>query len=357
MTPTRYGRRARRRRRLSAAVLVIVVAATITLTLTGGTPHRHASKPLDPRATTTTAPPPPAPPYAIGTLSTTLTEPPGTGGSSRILPTVVRYPASGAAGSPATPGAAPLRTAGPYPLVVFSEGFDVSPESYALLLDAWAAAGYVVADPTYPFTSPTSPGGPVRADIVNHPADLSFVISTLLQASAAPSGSLSGLIAPGEVGVIGHSDGGDVSLASVANTCCRDARIKAAVILSGAELSWFKGQYFTAPSVPMLVVQGTNDPYYNPPSCSVQIYNQASQPKYYLSMIGQDHTSAYIPPGPAIEVVAKVTIAFLDEYLKGSPSGSPGSLLADGTVQGLATITDAPSVPIVPGACPDAPAG
>lgn len=268
----------------------------------------------------------------------------------------MRYPAIGTPGGTNVAGATPLRQGGPYPLVVFSQGFDIQPERYALLLNAWAQAGYVVADPAYPFTSPNSPGGLVRTDIIHHPADLSFVITSLLHVNAKAGGTLSNLINPAEVGVIGQSDGGDVSLAAIANTCCRDARIKAAVILSGAELTWFTGTYFTTPAVPILVVQGTNDLTENPLVCSTQLYNEAPQPKYYLSMIGQTHLSAYLAPGAPLRVVVRVTRDFLDGYLRHDASKRL-AMSAAGTVPGRATITSRASVGPTTGTCPDAPVG
>ena len=36
---------------------------------------------------------------------------------------------------------------GPFPLVVFSHGYAVTPDFYAPMLERWAAAGYVVAAP------------------------------------------------------------------------------------------------------------------------------------------------------------------------------------------------------------------
>jgi predicted dienelactone hydrolase len=249
-----------------------------------------------------------------------------------------------------------LRQKGPYPLIVFSQGFDIQPERYALLLNAWAKAGYVVVDPTYPFTSPNSPGGLVRTDIVHHPADLSFVISSILDLNAHAGGTFSNLINPAELGVIGQSDGGDVSLAAIANTCCRDARIKAAVILSGAELAWFQGAYFTTPGVPMLVVQGTNDLVENPVACSVELYNEAPEPKYYLSMIGQTHLSAYLAPGAPMQVVIRVTLDFLERYLR-HDQAIGNTMTAAGTVPGLATITSQTTLGPSTGSCPDAPVG
>ena len=329
-----------------ALVLVAVLVATAG----------HGPSASRPNTTHPSSPPatlPPEPPFAVGTLTLSLSEPGKPGEAVRTLPTTVRYPAIGTPGRSDQAGATPDKPGGPYPLVVFSEGYGFDPETYAPLLDAWAMAGYVVVDPVYPFTAPTSPGGLVRSDIVNHPADLRFVITSMLGDSAAAGGTLAGMIDSAEVGVIGHSDGGDVSLAVANNSCCRDSRIKATVILSGAELAWFAGVYYSQPAVPMLVVQGTNDDI-NPPSCSVQLYNQASQPKYFLSLAGQTHTSAYTQAGQPLDVVAKVTTDFLNGYLKGSRAGI-GALSPDGTVSGLATLTDAASVPPNDQPCPDAP--
>ncbi|NNN00806.1 MAG: hypothetical protein HKL86_03115 [Acidimicrobiaceae bacterium] len=281
----------------------------------------------------------------MGRTTLTVTEPASGSLAARSLFTVVRYPSS---------GSGPLRSKGPFPLVIFSQGYGVAPESYVHLLNSWAAAGYVVADPAYPFTSPNSPGGLVRSDIVHHPNDLSAVITTLLTESASSSGVLSGLIDPSRIAVIGHSDGGDVALAAVANDCCRDPRIKAAILLSGAELAWFPGKYFTTPGVPLLVVQGSIDYNLNPVPCSVALYNEAPRPKYYLSMIGQTHFSAYLPPGRALNVVTRVTIDFLNGYLRHSAT-SLASMISAGSVPGLAAITAQVALPPVAGACPDGP--
>jgi dienelactone hydrolase len=344
----------RRRRAVLGAAVVLLAVVGVLVAVVGHGPSAVPSATTRPTDLPTTPPTsPPQPPFAVGTLTLTLTEPAGPSGAVRTLPTTVRYPAMGAVGSPDQAGAVPDRSGGPYPLVIFSEGYDISPEAYATLLDAWTVAGYVVADPVYPFTAPTSPGGLIRSDIVNHPTDLTFVISSMLGDSAAAGGTLPGMIDSHEVGVIGHSDGGDVSLAAASNTCCRNSLVKAAIILSGAELAWFPGTYYSPPAVPMLAVQGTNDTM-NPPSCSVQLYNQAPQPKYYLAMAGQIHTSAYTQAGQPLDVVAKVTTDFLNGYLKGSAAGI-NALATDGMVAGLASLTNAASVPPDDQPCPDAP--
>jgi len=234
--------------------------------------------------------------------------------------------------------------------VVFSQGFDVSAASYAALLDAWASAGYVVAAPTYPDTDPSASGGPNEQDIVNHPADLRYVIQTLV---SAPPAAVSRVLDSSEVAVVGQSDGGDVSLAAAGNTCCRSNAVKAAVILSGAELSSFGGTYFRSKPVPLLVVQGDNDTI-NPPACSAQIYDQARPPRHYLGLPGAEHLPPYLDAGTDQAIVERATIDFLNGYLK-RVSQSLATLNKDGSLAGVAAITSSPQAPITPGSCPGAP--
>lgn len=304
----------------------------------------------------------PGAPYAVGKLAIVVREPSSGATAERSFTAIVRYPALGRAGNVAA-GLPPMRGANKFPLLVFSQGYDMSPEAYAGLLDAWASAGYVVADPFYLFTTPGQPGGVNRADIVRHPTDLRFTISRLIALADQPHGVLSGLVNADEIGIVGQSDGGDVSLAVAASSCCRDVRVSAAVILSGAELAWFPGSYFTtralftspfpSTSPPLLVVQGTDD-YVNPPSCSTALYNRAPEPKYYLSLQGQDHLSAYLPPGAARNVVASTTIVFFDAYLRHSRHAL-SALRRVGNRPGLASITGAERVAPAVGGCPDAP--
>ncbi len=283
------------------------------------------------------------------------------GSATRVFPLTVRYPAEGTPGLVQT-GLTPYRDAGSFPLLVFSAGFDIAPATYAGLLDAWTAAGYVVASPSYPLTVPGPNAKVLETDIVHHPGDLSAVLNTMV-ADANLEGSLfHELINPREIGVVGQSDGGDVSLATVANTCCRDPRVRAAAILSGAELSWFPGSYFTAGSTPLLVAQGTKDFVLNPVACSTQLYNQAPAPKYYLSLLNQTHLSAYVPPGPERTIVESTTINFFNAYLR-HDTGALAAMTSAGNDPGLATLTSAASVggapPILRGkqTCPDSPFG
>ena len=64
------------------------------------------------------------------------------------------------------------------------------------------------------------PGGPDAGDVVNQPKDMSYVIGAVLSDSLSPSGALSGLVDPKEIGAAGHSNGAVTTLGLVANTCC-----------------------------------------------------------------------------------------------------------------------------------------
>lgn len=234
---------------------------------------------------------------------------------SRTLVTYVRYPARARpAGSDAL-NAPPARSAGPFPLIVFGHGFAVTPSLYAGLLNSWARAGYVVAAPVFPLENADAPGGPNESDLPNQPADMSVVISRLLSADHASSGPLNGLIATREIAVAGQSDGGDSALAVAYDPRYRDPRVGAAMILSGAEIPGLGGFQIAAGGPPLLAVQGTADRT-NPPSATNAFYASAPAPKYRLELLGASHLPPYSTQEPQLGVVERVTIAFLDRYLK-----------------------------------------
>ncbi len=240
-------------------------------------------------------------------------------GGPRVLTTSVWYPA--AAG-------------GPYPLIVFAHGYNVTPVSYAPLLQSWAQAGYVVAAPTFPLTNSGAPGGPDESDVVNQPADIRFVIDQLLAANTKP-GPLAELIDPNKVGVAGHSDGGITAAAVAYNTCCRDPRISAAVVMAGAEMGVPGGSYFPPGSAPMLAIQGDAD-HSNYPQNSRQLYDDdGAGPKYLLDLPGASHEGPFMQSDPAADLVQRATVDFFGRYLK---TGTVSQLVHDASVPGLGSI-------------------
>ena len=239
------------------------------------------------------------------------------GKPSRTLVTTVWYPAQ-ASGSVAAPSNRP------YPLIVFAHGLGGTPLEYQQLLTAWAAAGYVVAAPLFPLSSSETPGGPDGGDIGNQPGDMSFVIDQVLSASAAASGPLSSLVDPNEIGAAGHSNGAITTLGLVANSCCLDTRVKAAVVMAGTTEGLGHGSYQFAKAPPLFVVSDVHDgliPYAD----AVAVFNQAQGPKALLTLDWDSssdstgsmaHMAASGVVLPTAGPVIKSTTDFFNAFLK-----------------------------------------
>jgi dienelactone hydrolase len=257
---------------------------------------------------------------------------------ARTLVTEVRYPALGAPSGADARGAPAARAAGPFPLVVFGHGFGLLPRTYALLLRAWARAGFVVAAPAFPLERATAPGGPVESDIVNQPGDVRFLISALLRDGAAARGPLHGLLDPQEIAVGGHSDGASTASAVAYDRRERDPRVRAALLFSGAAID---GAFLPRHgSPPLLAVQGTADAVH-PPAGTYAAFAAAPRPKYLLRLLGAGHEDPYTIQLPQRRVVERVAVAFLDRYLRHRPDAER-VLRAAARAPGIASLTAAP---------------
>lgn len=299
-----------------------------------------------PGTTTARRPPRPRAPFAVGVRTVTIVDPsrrvriPGRPVGPRTLVTIVRYPALGRSGRTDAEDAAPARAGGPFPLVVFGHGFSVTPAPYARLLQAWGRAGYVVAAPVFPLENANAPGGPNESDLVNQPRDMSIVITRLRAASRVRGGFFSGLIDSHSVAVSGQSDGGETALAAAYDRLFIDRRIDAAMILSGAEIPGVGGFDFPAPSPPLLATQGTADTI-NPPRFTDAFFRIAPPPKYLLRLFGAPHLGPYTDQQPQLGIVERVTIAFLDRYLK-TERDALRRMIRAGDVSGVSRVLASP---------------
>jgi dienelactone hydrolase len=223
--------------------------------------------------------------------------------NERVLATTITYPIGGN---------------GPMPLVVLAHGDNGNPNKFTQLIGAWAAAGYVVAAPAFPLTNNTTPGGGSPGDVANQPADMSFVIDEVLKMSRPKANTpLVGLVDKRHIGVAGLSLGGSTVYGLVYNTCCRDKRIDAAVLMSALRVP-FNGKD-TWRHVPALLVHSDADPKWYP--ISAQTYPLLATPKWFVTLHGSTHSAPFEDTSdPAHAVVPPITIAFWDRYLKGDQS-------------------------------------
>jgi dienelactone hydrolase len=284
------------------------------------------------------------PPYAIGTHSYTFvdrsrpTAPNGTyaGAATRTLPTLLLYPAKGDPNGPAVEGARPIRRrkGQRFPLIIFSHGVGASGPAYEPLLDRFVREGFVIAAPTFPLSSSGSPGGATIFDYVNQPGDVSFVLTRVLRLARHRSG-LRKAINRHEIGVAGHSLGAITTLGVATNSCCEDPRIDAAVSLSGIELPFPGGSFFSKPTPPLMLVHG-NDDHTVPYPGSVNAYNQAPAPKVLLTL----EQAGHVPFGaPWIDPTVRSVTDFLDGYLERDRKALR-RLSADGTVPGVSSVQE-----------------
>jgi predicted dienelactone hydrolase len=338
-------------------VIVAVLAVLMLVSACGGAPHRQAAAPSGQGATvqpaasspgrTVVTSPPPRPAaspgrtaagssgtYQVGQQQVTFVEPGRIGRTGqalgpRTLVTGIWYPL---AQRPA--GSQPA--AGRFPLIVFAPGFLQCAGPYSDLLRAWASAGYVVAAVNFPRTNCHLGAAAYEPDLVNQPADMSYVLSRLLALDAQPGNVLSGLLNRNEIAAAGQSDGGDTVAALAANGCCTDHRLKAVAVLSGAE--WpMPGLYFAHGAPPMIFVQGSADTT-NPPSTSLQLYQADTEAaRYYLNLLGASHMVPYTGTNPVEQLVARVTLAFFDRYVLGH-ARALAAMTQEGNVSGVAAL-------------------
>jgi dienelactone hydrolase len=219
----------------------------------------------------------------------------------RLLPTEVR---------------SPIGITRPLPLVVVAHGLDGNPKSLTSLLDAWTAAGYVVAAPTFPTTRKDANGVSLVADAAAQAADMSFVIDQLLDRGGThPAGRHRYPIDPRHIGVAGMSLGGLSVYGLVSNTCCRDRRVSAAILMAAVRRQ-FRDDRYEENAVPVLLVQGDADRGYHN---SLEAYPELAPPKWFITLRGSTHSPPFEePPGPEAPLVYAATTRFWDRYLKGN---------------------------------------
>ncbi len=166
------------------------------------------------------------------------------GADSRTLVSTIWHPADNSAGA--------------YPLIVYSHGFSSMKEGGAYLGEQLASLGYVVISANFPLTNFDAPGGPLTQDVVNQPADVSFLIDSLLQQSETAGHMLEGMIDSSRIGVTGISMGGMTSTLVAYHPTMMDERITAALSIAGPTAS-FTDTFFSFREIPFLMLAGDID--------------------------------------------------------------------------------------------------
>ncbi|HEV7722833.1 MAG TPA: dienelactone hydrolase family protein [Iamia sp.] len=226
---------------------------------------------------------------------------------------------------------------GPYPLIVMAHGFTGHPDEYAETTPMWAADGFVVAQPTFPLTNREAPGVQGNIDdVVNQPADVSFVIDEVLDANDDPSSPLHGLVDPEAIGVAGHSLGGATTWAVSFNSAMRDERIDSTVIFAGLTLPMAEGDLELDSGLPLLVLHGDADDV--PIELDHGPYEQATSPKWFVTLLGATHVPAFTDAeSPYDDLVTRTVLDFWHGTLD-DDAGALEQVTDDATDPALSTV-------------------
>jgi fermentation-respiration switch protein FrsA (DUF1100 family) len=298
--------------RRTPALLILALAALTACSSTDAAPATTApSAPVSAVPSAVLSAPPagaPARDFAVETRKLSFAR-----GADRPLPTTVWYPADGD---------------GPFPLVLFSHGLTSEPSAYAVVLKAWARAGFIVAAPAYPHTSyRVKKLDPL--DIVNQPADASEVITRMLALNDKDGDPFRGKIDTARVGAAGHSAGGITTVGMFSGN--RDDRLKAGIVLAGR--LGLPVPFYGSPA-PMLFVHGKLDQTVKYAE-GLAAFDAVPWPKAMMTVTKGGHVAITKDFGPVIAT----TTDFLRYGLYGDAAARE-RLKADATRGGRATFDD-----------------
>lgn len=220
---------------------------------------------------------------------------------------------------------------GRHPLIVFAHGYDGDPSKFTRLFAAWQAAGFVVASPRFPVTATGASAGPIAraGDIAEQPADLTFVLDRLL------AGPYAKRIDAEHIGAAGLSLGGGTVWGLTTDSCCRDHRVTAAIVMDGNRFG-FGADTYVPNRIPLLVYHADHD-YALPFADARGAYAQARAPKYFVTLVGALHAEPYEnTPSPPDDVVRRSSIAFWRAYLRGDRAAR-AAITATATVPGVSS--------------------
>ncbi len=220
---------------------------------------------------------------------------------------------------------------GPVPLIVFAHGYDGDPSKFTQLFEHWSEAGFAVVAPRFPITYTGAAAGPLSrsGDYGEQPADLTFVLDRVL------TSRWKSRIDVNRIGAAGLSLGGATVWGLIGNSCCRDARVKAAIVMDGIQFGFNRGSR-VANRMPLLMFHADHD-YALPYPSAVTAYATAVPPKYFVTILGAFHAEPYENiPNVADAMVMRTTTAFWRAYLLRDTTAR-GEIVPDATVAGVSS--------------------
>jgi predicted dienelactone hydrolase len=164
------------------------------------------------------------------------------GATSRTLETTLWYP---------------KEATGTLPLLIYSHGFLSHRRETEYLAEHLASHGFLVAAADHPVTNGDAPGGPDVWDVLQQPADVSFLIDSVLALDGAER-PFSGRVDRDRIGAMGLSLGGLTMTLVAFHPKLRDERVRAVISIAGPS-AFFSRRFFETAEVPFLMIAGIDD--------------------------------------------------------------------------------------------------
>jgi len=180
----------------------------------------------------------------------------------------------------------PEKAQGELPFILHSHGLVSSRSDLQYMARHLASYGYVVASADYPLTNGSAPGGATPTDVVNQPADVSFLIDSVLSL-VGDRKPFSGTIDLERIGLTGYSLGGLTSTLATFHPLRRDHRVKATVSIAGPA-AIFTDRFYQTTDTPFLMIAGTADALVNHQANAIPIPSLVSSGDL-LSIRGGTH--------------------------------------------------------------------
>lgn len=282
-------------------------------------------------------------PHGVGVTDLSFTYFSTPFGADRTIRTRVYYPAATLVPG-TTVQAIPADVApapGTFPVILYSHGYgaasfdDILGNAQAYYL---AQHGYVVATPYHPNDSLQMFTEMVGA----RPQDLALLLDRLLDPARVPA-VLRGHLDPDRVGAMGQSLGGITATATTVNGffgSTRDPRIKA-VLGTGAEDYVYTPAELATSRVPIMLLIGDIDSYFQGPASVVDTYHRLQPPRFLVEIAAAGHS---VPQNGACSLPfchrrawLRYPLAFFDTYLRNDRS--PHTLLDAGAEAEFAGVT------------------
>lgn len=157
---------------------------------------------------------------------------------------------------------------GPAPLLIYNHGMTSIHQNAGVLAHFMASHGYWVAAIDFPSSNLFSKA-PLTADVINQPADVSFLLDHLINSSRDPEHKFYQQIDPSRIGVLGFSLGGLTTELITFDPRFKDERISAAISIAGP-IKMMTKDFFSFADLPFMMISGDQD-------ASVNYENNAAQ--------------------------------------------------------------------------------